>query len=55
MVAIKECINSLDKGVGAYLLGYCKADLAKGDDIDLLTISEEFACEVLELTPCLLD
>ena len=41
--AIKESINSLDKGAEIYLFGSRNVDLAKGGDIDLLIISEKLS------------
>ena len=39
--AIKESVNSLDKGAKTYLFGSRKVDVAKGGDIDLLIISKK--------------
>ncbi|MBT3878607.1 MAG: nucleotidyltransferase domain-containing protein [Candidatus Scalindua sp.] len=41
--AIKESVNSLDKGAKIYLFGSRNVDLAKGGDIDLLIISEKLS------------
>ncbi len=41
--AIKESVNSLDKGADIYLFGSRNLDLAKGGDIDLLIISEKLS------------